>query len=82
MILFFQFKKKINKYSYKFVYQSILKKTTVHENEDNFVQSTHGILNTNRQSVFRNSILQQAIEKLQLNLSRSTIAIYPYEKPL
>jgi hypothetical protein len=32
--------------------------------------------------VFRNSILQQAIEKLQLKLSRSTTAIYPYEKPL
>jgi hypothetical protein len=32
--------------------------------EDNFVQSTHGILNKSS-SVFRNSILQQAIEKLQ-----------------
>jgi hypothetical protein len=49
--LIFPFKR-LTKNSYKFVYQSILKKTTVHENrktEDNFApESTHGILNTNR----------------------------------
>jgi hypothetical protein len=63
-----------------------LKKTTVHENrktEDNFVLKLMVFLILIVVSfVFRNSILQQAIEKLQLKLSRSTIAIYPYEKPL
>jgi hypothetical protein len=51
--------------------------------EDNFVLKPHGILNTHVVIFFhfRNSILQ-AIEKLQLKLSRSTTAIYPYEKPL
>jgi hypothetical protein len=47
-------------------------------------ENTHGILNTHRRQFFhfRDSILQQAIEKLQLKLSISTTAIYPYEKPL
>jgi hypothetical protein len=87
MILFFQLKKKINKYSYKFVYQSILKKTTVHENRKQKITlflkvlMVFLILIVVSFFVFRNSILQQAIEKLQLKLSRSTM-IYPYEKPL
>jgi hypothetical protein len=53
-----------------------LKKTTVHENrktEDNFApESTHGILNTNRRQFFffRNSILQQAIEKASTKIEQ------------
>jgi hypothetical protein len=65
-----------------------LKKTTVHENrktEDNFApESTHGILNTNRRQFLFLEILfySKQLKKLQLKLSRSTTAIYPYEKPL
>jgi hypothetical protein len=63
-----------------------LKKTTVHENrktEDNFApESTHGILNRRQFFVFRNLFYSKQLKKLQLKLSRSTIAIYPYEKLL
>jgi hypothetical protein len=50
--LIFQFKK-INKYSYKFVYQSILKRLQFMKTGKQKItllpESTHGILNTNRQ---------------------------------
>jgi hypothetical protein len=73
--LIFPLKKKINKYSYKFVYQSILKKTTVHENrktEDNFVLKVLMVflILIVVSFVFRNSILQQAIEKASTKIEQ------------
>jgi hypothetical protein len=63
-----------------------LKKTTVHENrktEDNFALKVLMVFLILIVSfVFRNSILQQAIEKASTKIEQKYNAIYPYEKPL
>jgi hypothetical protein len=47
------------------------------------VLKTHGILNTIVVSFFfRDLFYNKQLKKLQLKLSISTTAIYPYEKPL
>jgi hypothetical protein len=76
------FQKKINKYFINLFINRFLKKTTVHENgKQKITLSCTGILNTNRrQFCFLNLFYSKQLKKLQLKLSRSTIAIYPYEK--
>jgi hypothetical protein len=63
-----------------------LKKTTVHENrktEDNFALKVLMVFLILIVSFFfRNSILQQAIEKASTKIEQKYNAIYPYEKPL